>query len=170
LMDLRMPVLDGIAATRQIGADPALGGVRVIVLTTFETDEYVFQAVRAGASGFLRKDVEPDELRRAIRVVAAGEALLSPSATMRLIATFANTPRRPEAQLARLELLTDREREVVALVACGLSNGEIAARLTMSPATAKTHVSRAMIKVDARDRAGLVVFAYESGLSTAPLP
>jgi DNA-binding NarL/FixJ family response regulator len=163
LMDIRMPLLDGLAATRQIAEDPALQGTRVIVLTTFELDEYVFEALRSGASGFLLKDIEPVELLRAVRVVAAGEALLSPSVTRRLIAEFASRAKEPP-QSKLLELLTDRETEVVALVGAGLTNDEIAARLVLSPATAKTHVSRAMGKLGARDRAQLVVFAYENGL------
>jgi DNA-binding NarL/FixJ family response regulator len=163
LMDVRMPGLDGLAATRAIAADPSLGDVRIVILTTFDLDEYVFEAVRSGASGFLVKDTEPVELIRAVRVVAAGDALLSPGVTRRLIAEFATTSRLP-APTEGLELLTDREREVAALVARGLSNDEIAARLFMSPMTAKTHVSRAMTKLGARDRAQLVVFAYESGL------
>jgi len=166
LMDIRMPVMDGLEATRRIIADEQLSGVRVIVLTTFELDEYVFEALRAGASGFLLKDIEPAELRQAVRVVAAGDALLSPSVTRRLIRQFVAQagPRLIEA--ARLAVLTDREREVMALVARGLSNEEIGQRLVMSPATAKTHVSRTMIKLDARDRAQLVVFAYQTGLVT----
>jgi DNA-binding NarL/FixJ family response regulator len=164
LMDIRMPHLDGLAATRQIVSDPELDGVRVLILTTFELDEYVFEALRSGASGFLVKDTEPVELLRAIRVVAEGEALLSPGVTRRLIGEFVSQPQgRPFAADA-LEALTDREREVVALVAAGLSNEEIAAELVISPATARTHVSRAMVKLHARDRAQLVVLAYESGL------
>jgi DNA-binding NarL/FixJ family response regulator len=163
LMDVRMPRLDGIAATAQLCADPQLAGTRVIVVTTFELDEYVHSALRAGASGFLLKDVEPDELRRAVRIVAAGEALLAPSVTRRLIAEFTRRARSADEQ-ERLALLTEREREVVALVGRGLSNEELAARLFISPATAKTHVSHAMTKLTARDRAQLVVFAYESGL------
>jgi DNA-binding NarL/FixJ family response regulator len=164
LMDVRMPVLDGIEATRRITADPSLPNVRVLVLTTFEVDEYVFEALRAGASGFLLKDVEPDDLRQAIRLVAEGQALLSPSVTRRVIAEFSARPQRTPPDHSRLAQLTDREREVMALVARGLTNDEIGARLFMSPATAKTHVNRAMTKVGARDRAQLVVFAYESGL------
>jgi DNA-binding NarL/FixJ family response regulator len=163
LMDIRMPGTDGLAATRQIAADGQLASVRVVILTTFELDEYVFEAVRSGASGFLVKDTEPDELVQAVRVVAGGDALLSPSVTRRLIGEFAaraKEPRRPGG----LAELTDREQEVLALVGDGLSNGEIAKRLYVSPATAKTHVSRAMIKLQARDRAQLVVIAYESGL------
>jgi DNA-binding NarL/FixJ family response regulator len=175
LMDIRMPVLDGLEATRRIVADELLAGVRVLVLTTFELDEYVFEALAAGASGFLLKNTDPVELLRAVRVVAEGEALLAPSVTRRLIAEFAARPgrpgraesvdRRPEGD-SKLDLssLTDREREVMALAGAGLSNDEIAARLVVSPATARTHVSRAMVKLGARDRAQLVVFAYESGL------
>ncbi|HTI20962.1 MAG TPA: response regulator transcription factor [Kutzneria sp.] len=162
LMDVRMPVLDGIEATREICA--ALPATRVIMLTTFEVDEYVFAALRVGASGFLLKDVEPDDLRTAVRVVAAGEALLSPSVTRRLIAEFVATPQRTAAQTSLLDKLTDREREITALAAEGLTNDDIAERLVISVATARTHVSRAMTKVDARDRAQLVVFAYQSGL------
>jgi DNA-binding NarL/FixJ family response regulator len=166
LMDIRMPVMDGLEATRRIVADERLAGVRVVVLTTFELDEYVFAALRAGASGFLLKDIDPAELRQAVRVVAAGEALLSPRVTRRLIGEFvAQSPRRP-TDLDRLAPLTEREREVVALVAGGLSNQEIGGRLYLSPATAKTHVSRAMMKLGARDRAQLVVIAYETGLVT----
>jgi DNA-binding NarL/FixJ family response regulator len=164
LMDIRMPVLDGLAATREIAADPALATTRVIVLTTFELDEYVFTALRDGASGFLVKDTEPGDLLRAVRVVAAGEALLSPGVTRRLIAEYAARSRQPVTPPRHLSALTDREREVVALVAMGLTNEEIAGRLVVSPLTAKTHVSRAMIKLGARDRAQLVVLAYESGL------
>ena len=163
LMDIRMPGLDGLAATRRIASDERAAGVRIVILTTFELDEYVFEAIRAGASGFLVKDTEPVELLRAVRAVAAGDALLSPSVTRRLIAEFASRAKDPGATRA-LDGLTDREREVMSLVAAGLSNEEIAGRLYMSPATAKTHVSRAMIKLGARDRAQLVVFAYESGL------
>ena len=168
LMDIRMPVLDGIQATREICADGSLAGVRVIVLTTFEVDEYVFDALRAGASGFLLKDVEPDELRRAVTVVAAGDALLSPSVTRRLIAEYTAGPRRAPTDVALLDQLTDREREVTALAANGLTNDDIAAELVISAATARTHVSRAMVKVGARDRAQLVVFAYQSGLVRPP--
>jgi DNA-binding NarL/FixJ family response regulator len=166
LMDIRMPVTDGIEATRQIAADPRLERVRVIILTTFELDEYVVEGLRAGASGFLVKDTEPVELLHAVRVVAQGEALLSPSVTRRLIAEFvAAHPARAEGrEIPGLEVLTEREREVMALVGTGLTNDEIAERLVVSPATAKTHVSRTMVKLGARDRAQLVVFAYESGL------
>jgi DNA-binding NarL/FixJ family response regulator len=163
LMDIRMPALDGIAATRAIAADPTLDGVRIVILTTFELDEYVFDALRAGAAGFLVKDTKPGDLIEAVRVVAAGEALLSPSVTRRLIGEFAARAKEPPRSTA-LEELTDREREVMALAAGGLSNEQIAERLVVSAATAKTHVSRAMIKLGARDRAQLVVIAYESGL------
>jgi DNA-binding NarL/FixJ family response regulator len=163
LMDIRMPGVDGLAATRAIGEDDALGEVRVVILTTFELDEYVFEAIRAGASGFLVKDTEPVELLRAVRAVAAGDALLSPGVTRRLIEVFATRSREPRPQ-RDLDLLTDREREVMALVAAGLTNDDIAARLFLSPATAKTHVNRAMTKLGARDRAQLVVAAYETGL------
>jgi DNA-binding NarL/FixJ family response regulator len=164
LMDIRMPVLDGLAATRQICAEPSLSGVKVIILTTFEMDEYVFTALRDGAAGFLVKDTEPADLVRAVRVVAGGDALLSPGVTRRLIAEYATHSRAPSPPTGQLDALTDREREVVALVALGLSNEEIAARLVVSPLTAKTHVSRAMVKLRARDRAQLVVAAYEAGL------
>jgi DNA-binding NarL/FixJ family response regulator len=163
LMDIRMPGTDGLAATRQIAADERLASVRVVILTTFEVDEYVFEAIRSGASGFLVKDTEPDELVQAVRVVAGGDALLSPSVTRRLIAEFATRAKQPP-DTGSLAGLTEREREVLALVGQGLSNAEIASRLFVSPATAKTHVSRAMIKLSARDRAQLVVAAYETGL------
>ena len=163
LMDIRMPGMDGLAATRAIAEDERLTAVRIVVLTTFGLDEYVFEAVRSGASGFLVKDTEPDELVQAVRVVAGGDALLSPSVTKQLLAEFASRAKEP-IQTTGLEELTDREREIVALVGEGLSNQEIAARLFVSPATAKTHVSRAMGKLGARDRAQLVVIAYESGL------
>ena len=159
LMDIRMPGTDGLAATRQIAADGQLADVRVVILTTFELDEYVFEAIRSGASGFLVKDTEPDELVQAVRVVAGGEALLSPSVTRRLIGEFAALATRPRSPVG-LHELTGREQEVLALVGSGLSNNEIAKRLYVSPATAKTHVSRAMIKLRARDRAQLVVIAY----------
>jgi DNA-binding NarL/FixJ family response regulator len=163
LMDIRMPVLDGLAATRGITGDAALRDVRVVMLTTFELDEYVFEAIRSGASGFLVKDTEPEELLRAVRAVVRGDALLSPGVTRRLIAEFAARSKEPAAAGA-LAGLTEREREVMALVGIGLSNEEIARRLVVSPLTAKTHVSRTMVKLGARDRAQLVVLAYESGL------
>ena len=164
LMDIRMPEMDGLAATRAIAADPALAEVRVVVLTTFELDEYVFEAMRAGASGFLVKHTEPAELVRAVRVVADGEALLSPSVTRRLVSEFAARTKQPSAPSPVLAELTSREREVMALVAEGLTNSEIGERLFMSPATARTHVSRILTKLGARDRTQLVVMAYESGL------
>ncbi|MBD0740480.1 response regulator [Streptomyces sp. CBMA29] len=163
LMDIRMPRTDGLTATRRITDDPALAEVKVVILTTFELDEYVFEAIRAGASGFLVKDTEPEELLRAVRAVVEGDALLSPGVTRRLIAEFAARSKEP-AQAVGLDQLTEREREVMALVGIGLSNDEIARRLVVSPLTAKTHVSRAMVKLGARDRAQLVVMAYESGL------
>jgi DNA-binding NarL/FixJ family response regulator len=163
LMDIRMPLTDGLAATRRITDDAALAAVRVVVLTTFELDEYVFEAIRSGASGFLVKDTEPAELLRAVRAVVAGDALLSPGVTRRLIAEFAARSKEPAAA-AGLDRLTEREREVMALVGIGLTNEEIARRLVVSPLTAKTHVSRTMVKLGARDRAQLVVLAYESGL------
>jgi DNA-binding NarL/FixJ family response regulator len=166
LMDIRMPVMDGLEATRRIVGDELLAGVRVVVLTTFELDEYVFEALHAGASGFLLKDIDPDDLRRAVRVVAAGDALLSPSVTRRLITEFATRPPRRPREHGELAVLTGREREVLALVAAGLSNEEIGRRLFMSPATAKTHVSRAIAKLGVRDRAQLVVLAYQTGLVT----
>jgi DNA-binding NarL/FixJ family response regulator len=163
LMDIRMPHRDGLEATREIAADPALDDVRVVILTTFELDEYVFEAIRAGAAGFLVKDTRPVDLIEAVRVVAGGDALLSPGVTRRLIAEFATRAKAPPASEALSEL-TEREREVMALAAAGLSNDEIAAKLVVSPATAKTHVSRAMTKLGVRDRAQLVVAAYECGL------
>jgi DNA-binding NarL/FixJ family response regulator len=187
LMDLRMPEVDGLTATKRISGDARLSGVRVVVLTTFDDDEHVFGALRAGASGFLVKDVEPEELLQAVRVVARGDALLAPSVTRSLIAAFttghagltggdgpaassrdrpAARPRAEPGAPPGLATLTDREREVVALVAEGLSNDEIAGRLVVSPLTAKTHVSRAMTKLAARDRAQLVVLAYTHGLAT----
>ncbi|MEN3361152.1 MAG: hypothetical protein V7637_5134 [Mycobacteriales bacterium] len=165
LMDVRMPVLDGIEALRRIVADPALAHTRVVVLTTFELDEYVFEALRCGASGFLIKDTEPAELLRAVRVVAGGESLLSPSVTRRVIGELAARAPRPAAPHPELGRLTEREREIVGLVAAGLSNDDIARQLVLSPATVRTHVSRAMVKLHARDRAQLVVFAVQSGLS-----
>ncbi len=163
LMDIRMPDLDGISALRQVTADPALTSVRVIMLTTFELDEYVFDALQAGAAGFLIKDSEPADMLRAIRLVAGGESLLSPSVTRRVIESFTSRSPllRPHPRLAEL---TEREGEVLGLIGEGLSNDEIAARLVVSPATARTHVSRAMVKLGARDRAQLVVIAYQSGL------
>jgi DNA-binding NarL/FixJ family response regulator len=164
LMDIRMPGLDGLEASRRILRDPALAGVRIVILTTFESDDYIFEALRLGASGFLVKDTEPADLIRAIRVVADGASLLSPGVTRRLIAEFAKRAKEPTPMPAIREL-TEREREVMGLVALGLSNDQIAKRLVVSPATAKTHVSRIMIKLGARDRAQLVVFAYESGMA-----
>lgn len=164
LMDIRMPDVDGIEATGQIVADPALQDTKVVMLTTFEVDDYITDALRAGASGFLLKDVEPDELRRAVHTVAEGQALLSPSVTRRLLTMLSAEPDRRPKDPGRLDRLTAREREVVALVARGRNNDEIATELFMSPATAKTHVSRAMTKLAARDRAQLVVIAYETGL------
>jgi DNA-binding NarL/FixJ family response regulator len=163
LMDSRMPGTDGLAASRQIAADQRLASVRVVILTTFELDEYVFEAIRSGAAGFRVKDTDPDKLVQAVRVVADGGALLSPGVTRRLIAEFASRAKPPQPA-GVLSELTGREREVLALVGEGLSNAEIAGRLYVSPATAKTHVSRAMVKLGARDRAQLVVIAYESGL------
>lgn len=163
LMDVRMPVMDGLEATRRVVAER--GGVKVVVLTTFDEDDYLFDALRAGASGFLLKETSPEDLRRAVHVVAAGHALLSPSVTKRLIAEFRDRPDRRPRRPERLDLLTDREREVMGLVAEGLSNDEIGRRLFMSPATAKTHVSRAMTKLGARDRSQLVVIAFQTGLA-----
>ena len=167
LMDVRMPGMDGLEALRQIAGDRELAATRVIMLTTFDLDEYVFDALRAGASGFLMKDTEPAELLRAVRVVARGESLLSPTVTRRVIREFAVRPAAKLLPHQSLDALTDRERQIVALVAEGLSNDEIATRLFVSPATVRTHVGRAMMKLDARDRAQLVVFAYQSGLSSA---
>jgi DNA-binding NarL/FixJ family response regulator len=163
LMDIRMPGMDGLEATRRITADRSLAAAKVVILTTFDLDEYVFEAIRSGASGFLVKDTEPDELLRAVRTVVDGGGLLSPRVTRRLIEEFSTRARDP-GSLPDVERLTDREREVVALVGEGLNNEEIAEQLFMSPATSKTHVSRAMIKLGVRDRAQLVVFAYEAGL------
>ena len=163
LMDIQMPVLDGLEATRQIVADERLGSVRVVILTNFGLDEYIFRALRAGAAGFLLKDTQPAELIQGLHVVMRGDAMMSPAVTRRLISEFVARP--PDAAAAAgMETLTNREREVVALAAHGLSNDEIAGALVLSPATAKTHVSRAMIKLGARDRAQLVVFAYQAGL------
>jgi len=163
LMDIRMPELDGLAATRLIAADPGLAGVRIVILTTFALDEYLFEALRSGASGFLVKDTEPADLVTAVRVVAAGDALISPGMTRRLVEEFAARAKTPRPA-TELDVLTDREREVMALAAGGLTNDEIAGRLYLSPATARTHVSRAMTKLGARDRTQLVVLAYETGL------
>jgi len=189
LMDLKMPEVDGVTATRRITADPELASVRVVVLTTFDDDQNVFAALRAGAYGFLVKDLEPDELLQAIRVVARGDALLAPSVTRAVIGAFTaahpapvrpappgpgltstGSSVRPAAPAPDIAALTEREREVVALVAAGLSNDEIAARLVVSPLTAKTHVSRAMTKLTARDRAQLVAIAYTSGLADPGKP
>ncbi|MFB6643262.1 response regulator [Streptomyces chartreusis] len=167
LMDVRMPGADGIEATRRIAADPALDGVRVVMLTTYRVDAYVFEALRHGAAGFLLKDLEPDELRAAIRTVAAGQSLLAPAVTRSVVEEFARLKGPEAAGADRLAVLTEREREVMALVAGGLSNEEIGRALLMSPLTAKTHVSRAMTKLGARDRAQLVVLAYETGLVRA---
>jgi DNA-binding NarL/FixJ family response regulator len=164
IMDIRMPDMDGITATKVITSDEDLAGVRVLILTTFEIDEYVFGALRAGASGFLGKSVEPDELLEAIRTVHGGDSLLSPAATRTLIANFLAQPNFTATPSGRLASLTDREREVLALVAAGLSNHEIAQHLVVSPATTKTHINRAMTKLDAHDRAQLVIIAYETGL------
>jgi DNA-binding NarL/FixJ family response regulator len=172
LMDIRMPGTDGLAATQLITEDSDLADVRILVLTTFESDEYVLAALRAGASGFLGKGVEPEELLDAIRIVAAGDALLSPRATKGLIGRFLSQPQdgAPDTISAELDVLTDREREIVALVARGLSNADIAQRLVVSPLTAKTHANRAMTKLGARDRAQLVVIAYQAGLVRAGDP
>jgi DNA-binding NarL/FixJ family response regulator len=164
LMDIRMPVMDGLAATRAITADPRTEGVRVLILTTFDLDEYVFEALRAGASGFLLKDTRPDELIQAVRIVAAGEALLAPTVTRTLIAEYLRAPTARSSPLPGVDALTERETEVLAAVARGLSNAEIAAELYMSHATAKTHVSHLLTKLQARDRAQLVVAAYEAGI------
>ncbi len=166
LMDIRMPGMDGLEATRRITADAALSGTRVVVLTTFETDETVFEALRAGASGFLLKDVRPAELLDAVRLVAAGEALLSPGATRRLIEAYVRVPPVGAATSGAVDVLTDREREVLGLVATGLSNGEIAERLVVSGATVKTHMTHLLRKLGARDRAQLVVIAYRAGVAS----
>jgi DNA-binding NarL/FixJ family response regulator len=163
LMDIRMPEMDGLEATKEIVSDTRLVATKVVILTTFDLDEYVFEALRVGASGFLVKHTEPAELVHAVHAVAAGDALLSPGITRRLIGEFAARAKAP-TDTRLLDVLTEREREVVALVGEGLSNEEIAERLVLSPATAKTHVSRAMVKLAVRDRAQLVVLAYESGL------
>jgi len=168
LMDVRMPVMDGLEALRSIGEDPELAATRVVVLTTFELDEYVFEALRSGASGFLIKDSEPADILRAVRVVARGESLLSPTVTRRVIGEFAGRPAPRRTPVPSLDPLTDREREVVALVAEGLTNDQIAERLVVSPATVRTHVGRAMSKLDARDRAQLVVLAFQTGLASPP--
>ena len=163
LLDVQMPILDGIEATRRIAADPRLAGVHVVILTNYGFDEHVYNALRAGASGFLVKDIEPADLLHAVRIAARGDALLAPTITRRLISEYVSRP--PDRRVADgLQELTNREREIVALVARGLSNDEIATRIVISPTTAKTHVSRAMTKLHARDRAQLVVLAYESGL------
>jgi DNA-binding NarL/FixJ family response regulator len=168
LMDVRMPVMDGIEATRRIAADPRLRAVRVIILTTFDLDEHIYGALRAGASGFLLKDIPPEQLFEAVRIVAAGEALLAPTVTRRLIEEFARTDAgagaERSARQAELIVLTDREREVLTLIGRGLSNQEISAQLYISEATTKTYVSRLLAKLPSRDRAQLVVLAYESGL------
>jgi DNA-binding NarL/FixJ family response regulator len=166
LMDIRMPTMDGLEATRRIAAEELLAGVRVLILTTFDLDEYVYKALRVGASGFLLKDTPPADLLAAIRVVAAGDALLAPGITRRLIAEFARRPDPTRVAPAVLQALTDREREVLALVARGHSNSEISEQLVVSPATSKTYVSRLLAKLGARDRAQLVAIAYESGLVT----
>jgi DNA-binding NarL/FixJ family response regulator len=164
LMDIRMPVMNGIEAARAIGSMPETTPVRILVLTTFDLDEYVFEALRAGASGFLLKDTDPEDLLNAVRVIARGDALLSPSITRMLIAEFARQPDPKRSAPPNLSSLTEREREVLGLIARGMTNDEIADYLVVSPATAKTHVSRILGKLDARDRAQLVVIAYESGL------
>ena len=169
LIDIQMPIVDGIEATRRIATEPALAGVRVVILTNYGLDEYVFHALRAGAIGFLVKDILPEDFLHAVRVAARGDALLAPSITRKLIDRYVTQPPRPSGGAA-LTVLTNREREVVALVAQGLSNDQIAARLMISPVTAKTHVNRAMTKLHARDRAQLVIIAYESGLVTPHTP
>lgn len=169
LIDIQMPVENGIEATRRIAADPALSGVHVVILTNYGLDEYVFDALRAGAAGFLVKDIEPEDFLHAIRVAARGDALLAPSITRRLIHRYVTQPRTPSPG-ATLDELTTREREAVVLVAQGMSNDEIALRMVISPHTAKTHINRAMTKLRARDRAQLVVLAYESGLVVPGTP
>ncbi len=165
LMDIRMPVMDGLEATRRILGDPRCGEVRILILTTFDLDEYVYAALRAGASGFLLKDTPPADLLAGVRLVAGGDALLSPGITRHLIEAFVQRPAEaPSLDARRLDVLTERERDVLALVAKGLSNAEIAARLYVSPATVKTHIARTLTKLDARDRAQLIVIAYETGL------
>jgi DNA-binding NarL/FixJ family response regulator len=163
LVDIQMPVLDGIEVTRRIAADPALAGVHIVILTNYGFDEYVFRALRAGAAGFLVKDIEPEDFLHAVRVAARGDALLAPSITRKLINRYITEPPHPATD-ANLEWLTNREREAVTLVALGLSNDQIAERMVISPMTAKTHINRAMAKLHARDRAQLVVMAYEAGL------
>jgi DNA-binding NarL/FixJ family response regulator len=167
LMDIRMPVIDGIQATAQITVDPATPDVRILILTTFDLDEYVYAALQAGASGFLLKDTSPEELLAGIRIVAAGDGLLSPRMTRQLIQEFAKRPETTRADPAILEVLTERERDVLQQVARGMSNLEVAQQLNISPSTAKTHVSRILMKLNARDRAQLVVLAYETGLATS---
>jgi DNA-binding NarL/FixJ family response regulator len=167
LMDIRMPHLDGLAATREIVADPGLAGTRVLILTTFDEDEHVFDAVRSGAAGYLLKDVAPAELRRAVRVVAAGDALLDPAVTATVLRAVAASPA-PRSADDRLTGLTEREREVLQQLGRGLTNDEIAGELYLSPATARTYVSRLLAKLGARDRAALVILAYETGLVRAP--
>jgi DNA-binding NarL/FixJ family response regulator len=167
LMDIRMPRLDGVEATKRIAADDRLNGVRVLILSTFESDEYVFEALRAGAAGFLVKDSEPTDVLSAVRAVASGDAQLSPSVMRRLISELVAWPQRRLSTPSQLEELTAREREVMALAAYGLTNHEIAERLVVSPATAKTHVTRTMMKLHARDRAQLVALAYQTGLVAA---
>jgi DNA-binding NarL/FixJ family response regulator len=166
LVDIQMPVVDGIEATRRIAADPALAAVHVVILTNYGLDEYVFEALRAGAAGFLVKDIVPEDFLHAVRVAARGDALLAPSITRKLIDTYVTRPRTTARAGAGLAELTHRERESVALVAQGLTNDEIAERMVISPLTVKTHINRAMAKLHARDRAQLVVLAYESGLVT----
>ena len=168
LMDIRMPGMDGIEATKRITSDPATSAVRVLVLTTFGIDEYVFAALRAGASGFLLKDTPPGDLLAAIRVVAAGDALLAPAITRRLIAEFTRRPEPKQRPKAALDQTTEREREVLTLIGLGLSNAEIASHLHVSPSTAKTHIGHLLMKLGARDRAQLVIAAYDSGLVMPP--